>query len=248
MKFSIIIPTYRETAGIALAVREVRRLAGGAECEIIVADATPGTAVPEALSGSGAITLSAPKGRGAQMNAGALIATGEILLFLHADTRLPENALAAIGTAMKSGRYSAGAFRLKIDSPAPWLRFVAWTANVRNFFTGTPYGDQAIFVRRDLFKKVGGYREIPVMEDLDFIERVRGSGGRIVLLKEAVLTSPRRWETEGMLYTTLTHNLLRLLRLAGTTPVKMNAFRLARGLTGKLNALFGRAPGPGNER
>ncbi|MBI4352094.1 MAG: glycosyltransferase, partial [Elusimicrobia bacterium] len=96
MKFSVIIPSYCEQAGIALAVKEVLRLPGRAEREVIVADATPGTAVREALKDSGAITLAAPKGRGAQMNAGAKKAAGEILLFLHADTRLPENAFGAI--------------------------------------------------------------------------------------------------------------------------------------------------------
>ncbi len=248
MKFSVIIPSYCEQAGIARVVREVQRLPGRADREIIVADATPGTAVQKALKGSGAITLCAPKGRAAQMNAGAKKAAGEIRLVRHADTRLPENAFGAIARAMDSGLYSAGAFRLEIDSPNPWLRFVAWTASIRNFFTNTPYWDQAIFVRKDLFERLGGYREIPVMEDLDFTERVKAQGGRIVILDEAVRTSARRWETEGMLSTTLMHNALRLLRLTGAAPEKLVAFRLAPGLTGKLKVLCGRRPVSGEQK
>ncbi|MBI4352011.1 MAG: TIGR04283 family arsenosugar biosynthesis glycosyltransferase, partial [Elusimicrobia bacterium] len=186
----------------------------------------------------------APKGRGAQMNAGAKKAAGEILLFLHADTRLPENAFGAIAGALDSGTYGAGAFRLEIDSPDPWLRFVAWTANIRNFFTKTPYGDQAIFVRKELFDKLGGYRELPLMEDLDFMERVKAGGGRIVILAEAVRTSPRRWETEGLFYTTLMHNALRLLRLSGAGPEKIAAFRRAAGLGGKIKVLCSRGTAP----
>lgn len=239
MKISIIIPSYKEQDNITGTVNEVRRLACGSEYEVIVADATPGGAVLRALEGSGALALAAPKGRGAQMNAGAAKASGEIFLFLHADTRLPENAFEAIRKTMASGLYGAGAFRLEIDSPRPWLRFIAWTANIRNFFTGTPYGDQAIFVGKELFIKLGGYKELPVMEDLDFMERVKARGGRIAILSEAVRTSARRWETEGMFFTTLMHNALRLLRLAGVAPEKLAAFRRAPGVPGKIKILFG---------
>lgn len=240
MKISVIIPSYKEQDGLVRAVKEVARLIRGTDCEIIVADATPGNAAAEALGGSGAIVLSAPKGRGSQMNAGAAKASGGILLFLHADTSLPENAFEAITKTMSSGLYSAGAFRLEINSAEPWLRFVAWTANIRNFFTGTPYGDQAIFVKKELFEKLGGYREIPLMEDLDFMERVKAQGGGIIILGEAVRTSPRRWEQEGRLYATLMHNALRLLRLSGASPEKLAAFRAAPGLAGKIKALCSR--------
>lgn len=245
MKISVIIPSYREQDGLVRAVKEVARLIRGTDCEIIVADATPGNAAAEALGGSGALVLSVPKGRGSQMNAGAAKASGEILLFLHADTSLPENAFEAIAKAMETGLYGAGAFRLEIDSAEPWLRFVAWTANIRNYFTRTPYGDQAIFVKKKLFEKLGGYREIPVMEDLDFMERVKAHGGGIMILDEAVRTSPRRWEREGRLYTTLMHNALRLLRLSGAAPEKLAAFRAAPGLAGKVKALCSRRAGTG---
>ncbi|OIO00558.1 MAG: hypothetical protein AUJ51_09890 [Elusimicrobia bacterium CG1_02_56_21] len=248
MKISVIIPSYKEQDTIVSAVNGVLRLARGTECEIIIADATPGTGVLQALAGSGAIVLTSPKGRGSQMNSGAAKATGDILLFLHADTLLPENAFDAILRALVSGLYSAGAFRLEIDSAKPWLRFIAWTANIRNYFTGTPYGDQAIFVRREFFRKLGGYLEIPIMEDLDFMERVRAHGGKIVILSEAVRTSPRRWETEGMLATTLMHNALRLLRLSGAAPEKLVAFRLAPGLTGKLKVLCASRPVSGEQK
>jgi len=248
MKFSVIIPSFNEADRILRAVKDIQSLISGYECEIIVADATSGASTAAALEGSGATTLSTRKGRGSQLNAGAIRATGDILLFLHADTRLPENAFGAIAKAMASGLYSAGAFRLEIDSLNPWLRFVAWMANVRNYFTNTPYGDQAIFVKKDFFKKVGGYLEIPVMEDLDFMERVRAHGGRIVVLDEAVRTSPRRWETEGMLYTTLMHNAMRLLRLSGVAPEKIAAFRRAPGLAGKIKILCARQAARGERK
>ena len=238
--FSVIIPAYNESAGIARAVAGVERLLPAAEGEIIVADAGPGEGTARALTGSRAVRIACAKGRAVQMNAGAGKASGSVLVFLHADTRLPDNAFSAIGKALASGEYCAGAFRLKIASGNPWLKFVAFTANVRNFFTGTPYGDQAIFVSRSAFEEAGGYREIPIMEDPDLVERLRARGGRIAILEEFAETSPRRWETEGLFLATFMHNLLRLLRLAGASPEKLAAFRQAAGPAAKLKVLLER--------
>ena len=175
------------------------------------------------------------------MNLGAGKASGDVLVFLHADTLLPPGAFQAMELALGARAYCGGAFRLKLNSRSAWLRFVAWSANIRNTFTGTPYGDQAIFVRAGFFRALGGYRELPIMEDVDLVDRARKAGGRLTILKESVLTSPRRWETDGMLSTTLTNHALSLLYLAGVEPAKLARLRESRGLRAKIAALSGAA-------
>ena len=237
MKFSVIIPVYEDGPLAAAAVEALRRTAGGADAEIIVPCAGPGAAaVPGGLSPD-AVYLRSPKGRAVQMNQGAKAASGEVLVFLHADTRLPQGAFQAIERALSAGDYCGGAFRLKLDSGRPWLRFVGWTANIRNVFTGTPYGDQAIFIKSGFFRALGGYRELPIMEDVDLVRRARAAGGRLVILREYAVSSARRWEKDGLLATTLTNHALRLLYLAGTAPEKLAGFRAARGVLAKLDAL-----------
>lgn len=237
MKFSVIIPVYEEGPLAAAAVEALRRNAGGLDAEIILPCAGRGAAaVPDSLPPD-ALCFRSPKGRALQMNQGAGAASGDVLVFLHADTSLPPGAFQAIERALGTGAYCGGAFRLKLDSGRPWLRFVAWSANIRNLFTGTPYGDQAIFMKAGFFRALGGYREIPIMEDVDLVRRARAAGGRLVILKEYAVSSARRWEKEGLLGTTLTNHALRLLYLAGTAPEKLAGFRAARGVLSKLVAL-----------
>lgn len=241
MKFSVIIPAYNEGARAASAARALSRTAGGADAEIILA--VSGRSAAGAWRGlpQEARVINAPVGRAVQMNFGAAAASGETLVFLHADTALPPGAFPAMERALRGGRCDCGAFRLKLDTENPWLRFVAWTANIRNAFTGTPYGDQAIFMRADLFRALGGYRELPIMEDVDLVRRARKAGARLEILKEHATSSPRRWEKDGLLGTTLTHHALRLLYIAGVAPGKLAGFRAARGITAKLAALRGEA-------
>jgi rSAM/selenodomain-associated transferase 2 len=166
------------------------------------------------------LVSSSPRGRALQMNGGAKRATGEILLFLHADSFLHPDAVGAILTSLKDASVVGGAFRLKIDSSSLFLRVVAGLVNARSLHFSLPYGDQGYFVRRDVFEKLGGFKNLPLMEDVDFIRRLKKEG-RIVLLNEAMTTSPRRWVDEGYLYATLRNFTLVVLYFLGVHPEKL---------------------------
>jgi len=223
-RISIIIPVYNEAAIITDTIDHVTRLTGGKACECIVVDGTPeGTTIGE-LKGSGVTTATAGKGRGRQMNRGASLATGTIFLFLHADTTLPAGALEHIAAVMSDGRYAGGAFDLSILSNNAWLRLVARVGSLRSRVTRIPYGDQGIFVRRDVFQALGGFRDIPIMEDVDFMRRLKARRERIHITRMKAGTSPRRWEEEGYVFGTLRNWTLMLLYLFGMKPEKLARF------------------------
>jgi len=140
--------------------------------------------------------LSSPRGRAKQMNAGAKKARGQVLIFLHSDSKLPSGGLENIIVALKKTSIVGGAFRLKIDSPRLFLRFISWMANLRSSFLKLPYGDQGYFVRKEVFDKMGGYRDIGLMEDVDFFRRLKKEG-EVILLDKEILSSARRWKKEG---------------------------------------------------
>ena len=220
MKISVIIPVYREP-DIATLLEDLRSRPDAGEMEIIVSDGAPGAdtlaLVPEDL----AVRLHAPPGRGAQLGAGADRARGDILLFLHADTRLPENAFSLIRQAMADDSLSGGAFSLRYAEPSAGLSFIATAANLRSGATRAPYGDQAIFLRRDVLREVGGFRPIPIMEDLELMTRLRRAGHRIRILAIPVLTSGRRQLREGLVRCTLRNLLLRALYHCGVPPAAL---------------------------
>jgi len=166
------------------------------------------------------IVCFAPRSRAEQMNEGAKQATGDILLFLHADSRLPSEGVEAILLALQSPSTLGGAFRLRIDSPLLFLRIISIMANLRSSFLKLPYGDQAYFVRRDTFVKLGGYRRMPLMEDIDFIRRLN-QYGRVILLKESVTTSARRWVHKGYFYTSFRNMVLFVLYYLGVSPLRL---------------------------
>jgi rSAM/selenodomain-associated transferase 2 len=221
--FSIIIPVLNESAGIGEAIGHLRSLDGGEEVEIIVVDGDPGGGTLRAIPDGSVQKLLSEPGRGRQLNRGAGAASGAVLIFLHADTKLPQDALARIGEALNDRRLAGGAFDLAIDSPARAFRLIELVACCRTRITRIPYGDQAIFLRRDRFRSVGGFREIPIMEDVDLMRRLKTAGARIAILPARVVTSARRWETEGILYTTLRNWSLVTLFILGA-----DAGRLAR--------------------
>jgi hypothetical protein len=165
------------------------------------------------------VVRSAP-GRGRQMNAGAAEASGDILLFLHADTRLPDDFSAHVRSALAQPEVAAGAFQLKISGPSRGLRCVAWGANLRARFWQLPYGDQAIFVSAATFRQVGGFADIPLMEDIEFIRRVRRHG-RIAIAPAAVVTSDRRWQRLGIAKTTGLNGLLLGAYFLGCSPDRL---------------------------
>ncbi len=214
---SVIIPVYNEAENISAIIRRLRVISYAAPVEIIISDGGPGHKTLSAIEDKGVIAVKSAPGRGPQMNAGAAVAQGDILLFLHADTQLPNDGLLAVRDAINRGA-KAGGFRLSIDSPKASLKMVAWFANLRTRFEQVPYGDQAQFVRTDIFHKLGGFADIPIMEDVELFRRIRDGGLPMLILPGTVKTSPRRWDNEGVLRRTLTNWWLRIRYRLGASP------------------------------
>lgn len=219
-QLSVIIPVYNEMMTINDQIAHVRQIAGSEPVEIIVSDGGPGHQTIAAINDPDVVTVESPPGRARQMNAGAALAQGTILLFLHADTRLPVNAFADIRREIEDGG-SAGAFDLAIDSPRFAYRIIAFFANLRTRVERTPYGDQAQFIKTSDFQHLGGFTDIPIMEDVEFFKRIRMEGLPIAILRGKVKTSPRRWENEGILRRTLTNWWLRIRFALGASPAKL---------------------------
>ncbi len=180
--------------------------------EVIVCDGGSSDATPRIAGALCDRLLTAPRGRASQMNAGARQASGEALLFLHADTRLPPEADRLIQVALEECPW--GRFDVSIQSAHPLLRVVAWTMNLRSRLTGIATGDQAIFVRRECFD---GFPEIALMEDIAFSSAMKRRGPP-ACLRSRVVTSGRRWERGGVLRTILLMWRLRLLYALGAAP------------------------------
>jgi rSAM/selenodomain-associated transferase 2 len=196
-------------------------LEGSDQCEFIVVDGSPDGSTIKAVTHHDVHCVKSPQGRARQMNAGAAAATGEILIFLHADTRLPRNALNLINQTMTQQALIGGAFDLRIGSERLMLKIIARMASLRSRLTRIPYGDQAIFIRRDYFNQMGRYPEIPLMEDVVLMRRIKKARGRIGFIPEPVITSARRWENEGILYATLRNWLLLSAFILGVAPGKL---------------------------
>ncbi len=210
MNISVVIPVYRE-AGIAALLDDLLARPDADGTEIIVVDGAPGADTLARITDPRVKRLASPPGRGPQQNAGALAAKGDALLFLHADTILPPDALTLIRQTLADPSLAGGAFSLRYAEPSPGLRFIATAANLRSGLTRAPYGDQAIFVRRAVFEALGGFRDWPLMEDLEFMTRLRRAGLRIRILAMPVRTSGRRQLREGLLRCTLRNLVLRLM-------------------------------------
>lgn len=215
---SIILPVLQETSLINSVIGHLRSLENNEDAEIIVVDGDPKGATLTAITHDNVTKLRSPRGRGKQMNAGARKAKGGILLFLHADTELPLDALRLIASAMQDKGYVAGAFDLGIRSERFIFRIIESVSSLRSRATRIPFGDQAIFVRKDYFEKIDGYRDIPIMEDVEIMKRIRKRGDKIVILRGRVRTSSRRWEKEGILRCTLRNWLLQVLYRLGVSP------------------------------
>jgi len=166
-------------------------------------------------------SITSPKGRASQMNAGAELAHGEVLIFLHADTKLPPNALEKISQVLEDVKYVGGAFELGIDSDNLLLKYIAARARLRSRLNRIPYGDQAIFIRRSYFNKIGRFKDVPLMEDVELMRRIKKRGDKIFILRDRVKTSARRWENEGIIYTTLKNQVLINLYYLGISPDKL---------------------------
>lgn len=166
-------------------------------------------------------------GRAVQMNAGARAAHGRVLLFLHADTWLPDGALAAVEDALADPAVVGGRFDVRFDSPRPVLSMIAFFMNLRSRASGISTGDQAIFVRRDVFDGLGGFAEIPLMEDVELTKRLKRRG-RVVALRARVTTAARKWQREGALRTMALMWALRFLYACGVKPARLHRWYYRR--------------------
>jgi len=198
-KISVIMPVINE----AKVLRDtLGRMNLSSDEELIVID---GGSTDETLNIANKFTgnvFVAKTGRASVMNYGAEKAEGAILLFLHADCILPVQGFKIIRETLKEKGTAAGGFYLSIDQQGPGFRLIEYMSNIRSRFTSLIYGDQGMFLRKDIFDKLGGFKDIPLMEDIEISRRL-GKMGRIALVKPPIKTSPRRWVEEGAVYTTL---------------------------------------------
>ncbi len=215
-RLSIIIPVLNEETGIAAALQALAPLQRRGT-EVIVVDGGSHDRTVELSRRLATRVLTAPRGRAAQMNVGATTAVGEVLLFLHADTVLPQDADGIVLYSLAASGRDWGRFDIRIDSRNPLLRAVAGLMNLRSHFTGIATGDQAIFVSKAAFEKVGGFPDIALMEDVALSARLKRLGRPLCLI-ERVVTSPRRWEQHGVLATIALMWRLRLAYAFGADP------------------------------
>jgi rSAM/selenodomain-associated transferase 2 len=220
---SVIIPVFKEEGCISGTIRSLLETKGEDPGEIIVVDGDESGSTIDSIKiqNNRIIKLIAPRGRAVQMNKGAAQASGDILLFLHADTLLPEKGFEKIRQTMESGKYAAGAFNYAIQSRNLFLRHIYYTSYLRSRISRIAYGDQAIFIRKDYFEKIGGYPEIPLMEDVELMKRIKKNKDKICILKEGVITSARRYEEEGIIHGWLRNHKVRILYYFGVSPQRL---------------------------
>ena len=223
-RLSVIIPALDEESGLAVALESAR----GDNVEIIVADGGSADGTVNMARRLGAQVITAPRGRARQMNAGAAAAGGEIFVFLHADTCLPEAFDGHVRTTLAQPGVAGGAFELAVDSSRPALRLLERMVRLRSRRFGMPYGDQAIFVRRRIFEDVGGFPELAIMEDFELVRRLRRRG-LIAIAPAKVRTSARRWQARGLIRTTVLNQCIIAAHLLGVPDGRLARWR-SRGL------------------
>jgi rSAM/selenodomain-associated transferase 2 len=201
VRIAVVIPTLHEAHRIQDAIRSAR--APGVE--IIVADGGSGDATPGRAREAGARVVVSERGRARQLEAGVRAAGGaDVLLFLHADTTLPPGFADALREALADPAVAGGAFGFRFDERRAWLCFVEWGVRLRLALARLPYGDQALFVRREVLEAIGGVPQAPIMEDLDLVAAMKRHG-RLALLPVSAVTSARRYREHGVLRTVLRH-------------------------------------------
>jgi rSAM/selenodomain-associated transferase 2 len=223
---SVIIPVYRDAVALARTLASTDFSGAGL---IVSATAGDESLAPLRLARPDIVWVDASQGRALQMNAGAAVATGDWLVFLHADTCLPPGWPHAIAIAHRDPRVVAGCFRFALDSRSPIARIIELGVRARVALLGLPYGDQAIFVRRDVFQAIGGYADLPIMEDVDLVRRLRGRG-RLFRSPQPATTSARRWERDGWIRRTAMHLAMISLYFCGVPPNRLIGLDPARRL------------------
>jgi rSAM/selenodomain-associated transferase 2 len=218
---SVIIPARNEEPVVSATID---RAAEGGPAQIIIADGGSSDATAAVAEAHGARVVLSEPGRGRQMNRGAAVATGEVLLFLHADTLLPPGYEQHVVRVLGQGGVCAGAFGLSIDALGRALRAVERAANWRSRVLGMPYGDQAIFVPAATFRRAGGFPDTGAMEDFELVRRLRRLG-RIAIAPIPVVTSARRWLRCGLLRTTVLNQACVAAYLAGVSGDRIATWR-----------------------
>ncbi len=219
-RISVVIPSWRDAENLAALLPTLSRLKGASE--IIVADASATDDAQRIALACGATFVACPApNRGAQMNMGAAAATGDVIVFQHSDTLLNDSHLAAIEAALSDTEIIGGAFFRKFDGRHPHLMWLESAARVLSRHGGTLYGDQSIFVRRDVFERLGGFATIPLMEDVEFSRRLRAAG-KIAVLDPPVESSARRHLRKGVWRTTMQNGLFIVLYRCGVSPHRLH--------------------------
>ncbi|MEM7409005.1 MAG: TIGR04283 family arsenosugar biosynthesis glycosyltransferase [Myxococcota bacterium] len=210
MKLSVVIPALDEAERIeatilgALDSPAPTAPSTGSAIEVLVVDGGSQDQTRHLAEAAGARVLESAPGRARQLAAGAEASGGEAILFLHADTRLPRGWSAAVRRALGDPAVAGGAFHLEFDERSPTMRWIEGFVRVRIALWGLPYGDQAIFLRRRVLDAIGGVPQVPLMEDLDLVSRLK-EHGRLVMLRERVTTSARRYREQGVVRTLIRH-------------------------------------------
>lgn len=221
---SIIIPVLKEGDRVVQAVQRIFDQNYKGMLEIIVSDGDKAGSTINFITDTRVVCTTSEAGRGKQLNKGAQVASGRVFLFLHCDTVLPDNALNDLMGVMERPEIAAGAFDLGINNQNLVFRMIEKLSSLRSRLTRIPYGDQALFVRRSCFFQVGCFAEIPIMEDVDFMRRLKREKSRIYFLDSKVLTSARRWEKEGVFFCTLRNWIILGLYYLGVHPDKLVRF------------------------
>lgn len=221
VKTSVIIPVLNEGDNILNVINHLESIKGRNEIEIIIVDGDKNGNTISHIKGRNVITLKSGKGRAVQMNKGASLAKGDVLLFLHADTYLPHDAFVYISNVMRNNKYVGGAFDLWIDSKRFIFKLISFIASLRSRITRIPFGDQSIFISKNYFNKTGGYSDIPLMEDIELMRRIKRNKNKIIIIRKKVLTSPRKWENEGIIHSSAKNIILQVLYYLGVSPVKL---------------------------
>ncbi len=201
---SVVIPTLNEARALGPVLDRVRE---GEGVEAIVVDGGSQDHTREIAARAGATVVEVGGGRAAQQNAGAALARGRWLLFLHGDTLLPKGYPGMVQRAMTSPATVAGAFRFETDDSGPGMRLIQWMTNLRSVFLQRPYGDQGLFMEKRVFDQMGGFASLPIMEDFELVDRLRRLG-KVVTLPQAAITSARRWQQLGRVRTTLINQMM----------------------------------------
>ncbi len=223
MKVSIIVPTLNEELVLENTLTHIQQLSPH---ELIVSDGGSNDYTYRIADRFSHRVITGSAGRALQMNAGANEATGDLLLFLHADSRIEPESYRKMLEYMKNPKWIGGAFTLCIESGKWSLKLIALLANIRSKYFGVAYGDQGFFVRKEVFKDMNGFSPIPICEDLDFYYRLRKKGS-VILLKEKAHTSPRRWINEGIFFTTVRNFIIAVLFGLGFPPHILTKWYLA---------------------